>query len=353
VAIQLSPANCKEFNIENYDTYIAFKGVRMVNPVEFEQALQYKDSIGFEDKFEPVSTFVRFVAKTGNCAVYVLNDNIRTNFFYKLQQEPLTELKFKMYFDNNQVNEIFEYRQQVNALFKSEIEKRKIDAHLEKLEYTEEAFSVLFDKLTPLQKRKVRVKNVGEGLVLSVGLSMNSFKVTGDKGIAEVNTKYKSSYAPLISIGYISPINRNFNRFFIYPHINLYNYKNTGEGDESPFKRKTTFKAALLVAPILNLGVNIINKDEYKYFVSGGGGILFVSNGIEETQRINPATNISYDGAKYKLSRMSYNINLSTGITIKNKIFGTLAYNFPASVANFNTYLAKHSSLQLSVGYKL
>jgi hypothetical protein len=345
-AIQLTPANCSKFVIENFDTYVSFEGERLINPIEFEQAVKFKDSIGFANISAPVSTFLRFVGRTGNCEIYVLNDNMRTNFYYRLDKEPFTELKFKMYYDQNRVNEVYEYRQQVNALFKQEIQKRKIEAHLEKLEYTEESLLELLNKLTPEQKRKVKIKNPAEGLVVSLGVSANLFAVKNvDAAAAGVNTKYNTSFSPFFSIGYMSPANRNFNRFFIYPHVNVYSFKNSGDGPESSFRRKTTFKANLVAAPILNLGVNVINTAKLKYFLSGGGGILFLVNNQQETQTAQNTT-------VTKLLSMSYNINLSTGITLNNKMMATAAYNLPASMANYMTYNPVHSSIQFSIGYK-
>ena len=351
--IQLTTENCRKFYIENFDTYLSFTGHRMINPIEFDEAVNLKDSIGFADRLVPVTAFARLVGKTGNCEIYLLSDNIRNNFYYRLNDEPLQELKFKMYYDQGRVNEVNEYRQQLNGILKNEIEKWKIPADLAKLEYNEESISGLIEKLTPVQKRKAKVKSPLDGFLAGAGVSVNLFRVSGDKTIAEVMTKYKISLSPLLSIGYFSSISRNFNRFFVYPHVNLFNYKNSGDVTVDVFKKISTFRTSLVVAPIVNVGANIVNTDKLKYFLSFGAGAMFLFGNKQQAQIVAASNDRAYASGETKLAGLPYNVNISTGIILKNRVHATASYNVPAPVANFDLFSPYHTSIQVSLSYKL
>jgi len=351
--ITLTPDNCREFNIQNFDTYLSFAGPRMINSIDYNEVMNNKDTFGFPDQFAGVSAFVRLIGKTGNLKIYSLKDDLRTNFFYQLSNESLQELKFKMYLDQNRVIEVFEFRQQLNNILKDEIGKRKIAANLEKVVYTEESLSDLTEKLTPAEKRNAKVKNPASGLVIAAGVSVNSFKVTGENTVREVGINYKTSFSPIVSIGYISAINRNFNRYFVNPHLNLFSYKNTGEIIDATFKRITTYKTSGVVSPVINVGVNLINSDKKTFFISAGAGMYFLMNNKEQQQIVSAANNNPYQSSETKLSSLTYNVNVATGFTLNRKLITTATYNLPVPTANFVYYTPFHSSIQVTIGYKL
>lgn len=258
-----------------------------------------------------------------------------------------------MYYNQNRVEEVREYRQQLYKLFKSEIEKRKIVVDMEKIEYTDESISGLLEKLTPAEKRKRKAKNPAEGLVVSTGFSINSFRVTGDPSVGSANKKYNTSLAPLISVGYMSPISRSFGKIFVYPQLKVYNYKNETEVNMDYIKKISTFKTSFIVAPVVNVGVNLVNADNFKYFFSLGGGMIFLANNKQIDKTIAISNGNVYQSSELKLSSLSYNANVTMGVTLKNKFSISATYNAPVPVANFPYYSPFHSSVQLLVGYKL
>ncbi len=353
VPVELTSENTMRFCIDNYDTYLSYTGQRMTNPADFDQAVADKDTFGFKDHYQTISTFLRLVAKTGNLEIFALTDNIRTNYFFRLNKDPLQELKLKMYYDQNGVEEVAEYRQQLYNLFKNEIEKRNIVVDLASIEYTDESLSALLQKLTPVSKWKKTAKNPAAGLVVAAGASINFCEVTGYKTISEVNTVYNTTIAPLVTIGYMSPVSRSFGKFFVYPQLKMYSYKNKGEMTDSLFKRITTFKASLVAGPILNVGDNFVNTDKFKFFVLAGGGMLFLLNNKEQDQSVKASDNSLYQSSVINLINLTYNANLSAGITLKNRIIIEATYNIPVPVADFLYYTSYHSNVQLTLGYRL
>ncbi|HEX8358002.1 MAG TPA: hypothetical protein VF610_11340, partial [Segetibacter sp.] len=311
-----------------------------------------KDTFGFPDQYQTISGFLRLFAKTGNFELLAFTDNLRTNYFYRLARQPLQELKFKMFYDENRVNEIHEFRQQLNSIFSNEIKKRNIQAHLEKVNYTEESLIGLLEKLTPVEKRKNRVKSPAAGLVVAAGASINFLKVTGDN-LAVVNTSYSPSISPVLSIGYMSPVTRGFGRVFVYPEIKLYSFKNSGEINDGTVRRTASFKTPLAIAPLLNIGVNIANADQFKYFISIGAGMTFLIKGREQDQVISTTGTQTFRSTELDLAKLTYNAHLSTGVFLNNKIIIAATYNVPVPVSNFIYYTPSLSSVHITVGYKL
>ena len=56
----------------------------------------------------------------------------------------MVELKYKKTYEQNQITEVAEYKQQMHNLFTNSIEQQDIEASLEKLPYREEELSSFF-----------------------------------------------------------------------------------------------------------------------------------------------------------------------------------------------------------------
>jgi hypothetical protein len=349
--IELTPENTSKFSIDNYDTYISFSGERLTNPIDPEQIFTYRDVYGFDDKYEHITGFLRLIAKTGNFEAYAYTDKLRTNFFYRLGSEPLKELRFKMYYYQNQLTEVNDYRQQLSTIFKDEVSKRNINVDFTKINYTEESIASLVQKLTPVEKRK-KLKNPASGIVVAAGVSTNFFKVKGDNTIDEVNSKYKTSLSPIISVGYMYVLNRNFGKYFLYPLLKLYNYKSSGQQENTYFNTTTTFQTSLVIEPVINVGMNFINSQKLRWFGSFGAGMAGLVNNKEVVYSVRTNDNSASGSKETPLAELSYIFNTSSGVTINNKWIVAATYNFPAAVAGFAPFDPLHSSLQITLGYK-
>lgn len=276
--IQLSPVACLKFSVDDYDDYISYSGKRLLNPIDDNIAVDNRGYFDFKDRDTTIVTFLRVIIKTPKCAVYVLNDNLRTNFFYQLPGQSLQELKFKKYFDESNLHELDEYRQQLNNLFTQEIAWNHLAKSLEELPYTEEGLTRFMNKLFPKKSSNENLKNSLQGCIISAGTSINFLHGTGDLSMDEVSHKYSASFAPFLSVGYIFPIKRNFNRYFIYPQLRLYNYSSSTQFPVGQFTEKIIFQSKLAILPELNVGGNIANKENFQFFLYGGLGMLLLTN---------------------------------------------------------------------------
>jgi hypothetical protein len=101
-----------------------------------------------------------------------------------------------------------------------------------------------------------------------------------------------------------------------------------------------------------NGGVNLLNKDDLRVFVSAGAGIMILVNNREADQVFYASSNAIYTSAKSNLSKATNTLNASAGVTLKNKIVVAAAYHFPTSVGNYVYYSHMLTSLQVKVGYK-
>lgn len=344
-SLQLTPVNCLAFSLDNYDHYISYSGKRMINPIDDDAAI---NSIGYffdaKDFDTTIAGFLRLVTKTPLCEIYVFNDHIRLNFFYRLPEQSIQELRYKKYFSDNRLHEMPEYRVQLNNLFSQEISKRDLTGKLEKLSYTEEAIESFIRELSGMPKPKTKKP---ARFTIAAGASINFLDVTGDLSIQEVKSKFDNSFTPFASVGFILPISRNFNRFFIYPQLRGYNYKNSNSYPTTSSTHVVTFQSNLCLLPELNGGVNVVNNKDFHFFLYGGAGMLFLIKGRETNETLGSVS--PYD---IPTSKMTYSANLSAGASINDRFLVIASYHVPVPVANFVAYSVMHSSMQLGIGYK-
>jgi hypothetical protein len=351
-SIELNPLNCLKASITNYDEYLSYSGNRLINPTDDIIAMENQAYFSSRDSVGKVVTFLRLVIQTPRCSIYVLNDNIRTNFFYQLPGQPLQELRLKKYVEENKVAEIAEYRQQLNTVFGEEIERKHMSRALGELAYSEDALTQFVKRLFPVAKAKVTASDLMSGWIVNAGVSANSMKVSGDQAASEAAIDYKASYAPYVSIGYYVPIQRNFNRYFFYPQLRLFNYKNSGEKPTYSFNQRITFQCDLAILPQLNVGANIINKASLRFFIYGGVGMTTFINHTKVDEYFNPSNNTLYSTHENKLASLIVGLNLSSGVTINNRFQVLVSYNVSPDVDELAVTNSKPSNLQAGVGYK-
>jgi hypothetical protein len=350
-AIFLSPVNCKDFAVKGYDTYVSYNGNRLANLIDDNVLLDNKFFIGSEEVYENTSVFLRLVTGTPEADLYVLNDKKRINFFYQLPQQPITELKYRKTISQNQIAEVNDYKKQLTAAFANTILQAGLTVKLEELTYTESSLSSFFREMFLPKNGEAKQPAVRASWVASIGASINMINIKSVDN-SDIPESYQPTIAPLISIGCRVPIDRNFGRYFIYPQLRLYNYKNTAEENQGTFIKSVTYKASLLAGIDMNGGVNIINHDKFSFFITGGIGLLMQAGGEEVTRLFAASDHSPYGSPKQiKLPAFTYSINTSTGAIFNNKISVSAAYILPTPVADFANYTAWLSGIQCKVGY--
>lgn len=350
--IVLGPTNCSAFAIEGYDAYIAYAGNRLLNPIEEGEVIQSKNILSPNDQYGEVRIFLREVVKSPQVNLYVLNDNTRTNFFYKLPGRSLVELKYKRFFAQAKIVDSAIYRQQINDLFRDEIGRRSLSAELESLPYKEESMTAFFGKLFSVQKVVRKSKNPTLGWIASAGVSYNFLNVSGDASLDAVGKSYDASLSPLLSIGYLKPIGETFGRYFIYPHLNVYAFKNTGENTDQRFRKVNTFQSDAVLNAALNVGMHLVNEENFRFFISVGAGGMLLINNKETDTRYELSNNTLFSVSETKLSSISYTINVTPGIILKNRIVLLATYAVPTPVAYYSYLKPHHSGIQATLGYK-
>lgn len=352
-SIQLTPFNCRKLSIIGYDEYLSYSGNRLINPIDDGVAMDNRGYFSFQDSTRAVSVFLRLVVRTPSCNIYLLNDKERMNFFYELPGEPLQELRYKKYFDENNIHEVTEYRQQLSNSFNEEILKKHLTAKLEQLPYSEDGILQFIEKLFPEKKQNVAsATNFLSGWIIGGGASLNSLNVVGDPIITETQLDYPSSLAPYLSLGYLMSLQRNFNRYFFYPQIRFSNYKNSSEKTSGSFNKRITFKSDLIILPQINLGANIINKSVLRCYIYAGAGITTLINNREIVEYFDPIDNTLYNTYERNMAPLAVDLNLSAGIMLKNKFQILVSYNFPTDIDNFVDFTSRQSNIQMGIGYK-
>src|SRR5829696_1786557 len=235
-SILLTPLMCRKFVVEGYDEYLSYSGQRLTNPIDDDEIMGNYTNSSNSDEYGNIVTFLRLVSRTNGGELYFYKDGKRSNFYFRLNDKPLAELRYKKYYDKGQIREIAEYKQQLNNLFAETIEQRKLSSSLERLPYTEDELSVFLEALFPQEKAPVRRgKNPANGWIVSAGVIRNTIQVTEDKTFLSVSRKQEASLSPLLSVGYYHLFNRNFGRFFIFPQVTFFRFKNIDESSDGGF----------------------------------------------------------------------------------------------------------------------
>jgi hypothetical protein len=367
-SITLTPHNCQKLILEGYDEYLSYAGKRLINPITDYDVLD-KHYSSFNDEMEEVVAFLRLVTRTPNCELYVLTDSKRINFFYMLPGSSPVELKYKKnYYVENVVDaDIHEYEQsniittteyknQLNNLFPVIIEKRKLTGTLEKLLYTEDDLKKFFEQLFVGERVKHKQKNPQAGWIVSAGASLNFVTVKSAKSLNGVAKEYTSSISPLLSIGYIAPVDRNFGKYFLYPQLNLFRYKNTGEINDGTFRKITTQQVDLVVSGELNGGINVVNQQNIRLYLSGGAGMMALFNNRRtDVKYLNILSSVEpYRSEQTKIAlKPTPVINASAGIVVKNKFVVAVTYLLPTAIDDAFNYTPQYSGFQLRIGYKV
>ena len=350
VPIMLAPGNCTGFEVTGEDRYRSFTGNRLLNPITDVDVLKSKATMPL-DEYGTINCFLRIVASNAQGTLYVFRDTRRTNFFFQVQGQPIEELRFKMYERDNKISEIREYRQQLYNAFRERITTREQMQLLEKLGYEEKEMELFMELLEPFGTRK-RKRNPAEGWLVAVGVSVNGMRVPGDNIAIETAHQYNTSVSPVVSVGYMLPVGRHFNRYFFYPKVSVYRYENTGASTVGNFIYQTRYQSNLAFSGILQGGFYLLNMQSFKAFIAAGAGMMKLYNHKEISTTLHVSDNTINNQYETPISKVTYQFSLTAGCNIRQSVFTMASFNAPAPVADFVYYYPQHYSFQFGLGYR-
>ena len=108
-----------------------------------------------------------------------------------------------------------------------------------------------------------------------------------------------------------------------------------------------------MISGEVNGGVNILNQQGIRFYLSGGLGMLTLFNNKRRDSKylnIQPSSE-PYSSSEENLAANTLFINASAGMVIKNKFLLTAEYLFPTGIDN--SYPSHYRGLQLKIGYKV
>ena len=349
----LTPENSLKFIIDDNDEYVAYSGPRIEDPLEDLRVVNNKELSTTNYQYSNIVAFLRLLSRSKDAELYIFSDNRRMNLFYKLPGQPIAELKFKKIYKDNQIYDIEDYKQQLSNLFAAQITDKNLSRSLERLGYKEKEMMQFFDDLFQTEKPKPRNKNTTSGWVVSAGISINTAKVKYDHETAKGQEYKSSSTSPVIAIGYVFPLQRHFNKYFLFPEMRVFKYGNiTGVLDNGTYKHTTTFKSDCVVTLELNAGVNLVNQDNFKVHISGGAGMKYLANNKKVSESFVLPDTAPYSSSEIGLTKMSFMCNLSAGATFQKRMVVIVSYNLPTPTADYASSTPMLGGVQLRAGYK-
>lgn len=349
----LTPKNCVKFIINDNDEYLAYSGPRLEDPLQDLQIVNNKELSTNDYQYGDIVAFLRLLSKSKEAELYIFSDKRRMNLFYKLPGQPITELKYKKIYKDNQIYDVEDYKQQLLNVFAMQITDKDLTRSLERLAYKEKDMMDFFDNLYQTGKPNIRHKDTASRWVLLGGVSINSGKVKYDYATDKNQEYHSSSISPLISIGYVVPLQRNFNKYFLFPEIKIFKYSSiTGELNTAAFKNTITFKSDWVATLELNAGVNLINQEKLKMHISGGGGIKYLANNKKISESFALPETSPYSSSELGLPKIGVMCNLSAGGTFQERIVVIVSYIFRTPLEDNAGSTPRFGGIQLRAGYK-
>lgn len=349
---ELTPENTRQFTVNGYDEYVAYTGKRLVNPIDNNILLSETFLRGIDDESERITVFLRLVIATTGGNLYIFHDTKRMNFFYQATGQPVIELRYKKTLDLKQISEMPEYRQQLSAAFAAIIERKHLAEQLEKLKYTEQNLSSFFKTMFPVVKEEARYPNAPKWILSGGVMATTIHADLPDQSPSLLSQTRHFSYSPLLSVGCIVPIGRNFGKYFAYPQLKLYQYKNTMEAYQDPTViHAITCKADVVAVIEAGGGCNFINHENFKCFASAGIGLLLQPNATLNEKVYRASDHATLGNMAIGLPGLFYSTEVSAGVVLNKKMLISVTYKLPSKDGDFEYLLPVISGTALTVGY--
>lgn len=343
--IILTTSNCRSFQMDNNEAYIAYSGTCLANPLEINATYQQADS---SNKIVQVNTFLRVIFDKNNFKLLLLNRRERNTFFYQVQQEPVTELIYKNYIDNMRVIEVLTYKNQLSMLFDKQIVQNKLSRNLEELTYKENSLVVFLERVMEAGKIKRKKQKYRSSFFATAGMAFNSLDPVQNYSSYTALTHFNNSVSPAINIGVFIPFQRNFGRIFFSPQLRVYSLKHTGEYI-TPFnngsqKISTTFKSNLCLASSLYIGYTVLRNKIIEWNIAAGVGLLYLSN-FKRTVNTD-----AYPAENTTENPLMLTPNLQSSLVFNRNIMFTAYYAYPST--GTTGYGIAPKTIQLTIGWR-
>lgn len=349
-SLTLTSSNCERFVVEGFDEYVAYNGNRLTNPIDDYELINSKGVGVGEDRHQEIHSFLRLLSKGPSHELYAFTDDERVNFYVRKGNSEIWELRYKKYYDMDRVHEIADYRQQLTNLFTEQIDKRRLSGSVQSLRYSDDALIRFFTKLDPVERDAPVVKKRASWIV-GAGVSVNSVRLRSKESMGSIATNYKSKISPLVSVAYMVPLGRNFDRWFLMPQLKLFQYEASGEFTNATSVKNTTFRSDLVMGVDLNLGVHVLNMENFKVHVAAGAGLLVLTNNKQHDVRTYIYGEVKNE--EFQMAANTFAYNFSVGATISKRFMLMAAYQGPTPVAEFTGYRPQLSAMQVTAAYKL
>jgi hypothetical protein len=343
----LTPAISKGFNIYQNESYIAYQGTRLQNPITYNTVTAAEDA----DVYQRISAFLRQIGQVEDLKFYIYRDDLRVNMYYSVGGGEITELKQKATIIDNRYSESNTYKSQLKSLLPDEVAKGTI----ERLSYTEESLSAFAMRLRNQTHQIKKKRNSNNGFILLGGISRNSFAFKDRTSQLFTKHSYPSKMVPVAGIGYIISINRNFDKMFFSPQLKMFSFRHTAvtyydSNTEYPSVQHI-FKSSAALSLGVQFGYNVINKPHFKWSLLPGAGIVRLVKNVHLDHYKMSATQEKQEAAD--MNKNTYLLNLQSMAIIRKSYLVWLGYNVPAPVTNFISTKANLSQVQFGLGYKL
>ena len=193
-------------------------------------------------------------------------------------------------------------------------------------------------------------------LFVGGGIARNSVRISGSTSNLEMNIDHPQTSAPAFVIGSKFTVAKTNNSLIIIPAIRIYSINSTAKKDltsgMATYHHTSTFKPQPVISPTASIGYNIIRKPGFQWYIAGGIGFAFLSNGKEVQSNYYDPSDTELT-ANRKPDPMIFAFNAQTGFDIAKRIGVWAFYHPPTNTSNKVEKKVQVSTLQAGLCYYL
>jgi hypothetical protein len=338
--VELSVSNCQSFSITHVDRFIAYRGRRLTNSTNWQDAIPVEAA----DSYENIFVFLRVLFDNGQLGLYELVGDKRVNYYVSVHGNALQELYYKVTVnENGTVIPSSDFKRQLSLILQDLGSQDSLSVrNLEDITYDGDNLADLFRSITGSTKEKKEERFPME-FFGGAGVSINHFRVTPGLGIS-ISGNYKTQTSPLLELGIKMFNQRNSGKWFLVARLNYYRFENSNNFTLPLPYQSVYFKASVIAFP-LSIGYQIIHKSRLRLNASLGVSILLLHDNKQYQLINNQYQTIDNE------TRLTFSLFGELEAEWKRKISVFAGDYLPTHVGNYAYYVPLHSSVKFGLRY--
>jgi len=349
-AQRLTIANTSYVEISQLDAYQKYRVDISTDNTDIQHLETFRDT-----SFRTDTVFLKIMQKGRNVTLYSYTDHLKTRFFVKTNATPQApyELIYRIYHtdyktfnDNTYVKQLFE----LAAQFKNNNETAATT--IEHAEYKKEDILKAVSAINNITAAEYQLKYKDKTRVLffaGAGASIGTFKLSSVQASSKLSN---TSTMPMITAGVDITANPATSRFFFRVEAALTEnkFKENFPNATSPYYPLDYSFSLVGVSLIPQFVYNVYNTENFKFYLSPGIQVAFVSEKDAHYNQINGSTVTPIDPLLV-FNTVSVAAALKAGVKINQRVDISASYQLPTTLTQARNGQIDLKSIFIGLNY--